>query len=346
MNPDDLLTEFTRKQDLYRSLADRTANLLKILVNDSNINIHIIEQRAKTYESLRDKLNRPNKKYNDLSEIPDLSGVRIITYYQDDCEKICDIILNEFEVIEIEDSHRPDSLESDRFGYISIHRIVKTHPDRKNLVEWKDVSDAKCEIQVRTVIQHAWAAVSHQVQYKLENQAPSALQRKLNRISGLFELADEQFMSARDDRNSLENDLLDNNYFEIAEINPTSIEKFVTRWSEREDIVNISKSIGFQFDEYPDGEIIENILYLCNKAKYKDLSELGASIGKYNKEYMKIIKANDKGDSPWVVNNVFCVLLHIILSQAKTIEISDLVDYGWDEDIAEKVIGIAKSMND
>jgi trimethylamine:corrinoid methyltransferase-like protein len=49
------------------------------------------------------------------------------------------------------------------------------------------------EVHVRTVLQHAWAAISHSLQYKKEDDVPAALRRRLNRLAALLELADQEF---------------------------------------------------------------------------------------------------------------------------------------------------------
>jgi len=57
-----------------------------------------------------------------------------------------------------------------------------------------------CEIQVRTVLQDAWATIAHHLSYKQESHVPPQLRRKLNALSASFETADDQFERIRADR--------------------------------------------------------------------------------------------------------------------------------------------------
>jgi GTP pyrophosphokinase len=66
-----------------------------------------------------------------------------------------------------------------------------------SLGEWKPFDGLKAEIQVRTIGQHAWAAISHALQYKREQDAPVNVQRRLARLAGLLELVDDESEALR-----------------------------------------------------------------------------------------------------------------------------------------------------
>jgi len=62
------------------------------------------------------------------------------------------------------------------------------------------IKSLKCEIQVRTASMHAWATVSHHLDYKQEADIPSELKDDFYALSGVFYIADslfEQFREAR-----------------------------------------------------------------------------------------------------------------------------------------------------
>ncbi|MEN6351216.1 MAG: hypothetical protein ABFD08_17705 [Syntrophomonas sp.] len=61
--------------------------------------------------------------------------------------------------------------------------------------EWNDIKDLWAEVQVRSILQHAWAVISHSFLYKSKQDMPKELVRKLYRLSALFELADDELNS-------------------------------------------------------------------------------------------------------------------------------------------------------
>jgi hypothetical protein len=89
------------------------------------------------------------------------------------------------------------SLEADRFGYISVHYVVSLENTRAGLPEYAAFAELRGEIQVRTVLQHAWAAIDHKLRYKSKEEIPANVRRQLYRISALLETADEEFESLR-----------------------------------------------------------------------------------------------------------------------------------------------------
>jgi putative GTP pyrophosphokinase len=89
-------------------------------------------------------------------------------------------------------------LEEDRLGYQSVHFIVKLSETRINLPEYKQYKNLMCEIQVRTVMQHAWAEIEHDIQYKSSITIPADLRRRFITLAGLLEVADHEFQTIQD----------------------------------------------------------------------------------------------------------------------------------------------------
>ena len=82
--------------------------------------------------------------------------------------------------------------------------MVRLSAARVGLPEYARYDGMRAEIQVRTVMQHAWAAVDHQLRYKNASQLPPELQRRLSKLSALLEVADEQFAALRSEADAME----------------------------------------------------------------------------------------------------------------------------------------------
>lgn len=170
--------------------------ILKKRLSKANIEISSVTNRAKTLKSFLEKISRKTYE-NPFSELTDFAGVRVVFLYQSDLKKIESIIKKEFTVIEKVDKLNDKGI--DKFGYGAIHYIVKLGKGTSG-ARYDDLKDLNCEIQIRTVLQDAWAIIDHHLVYKRESDVPSTLQRKLNSLAGLFETADDQFDSIRNER--------------------------------------------------------------------------------------------------------------------------------------------------
>ena len=118
-----ILDEFLTKTKLFNGFKDKTYSLINDLLYVNKIQAHQITCRVKNKESLLSKIERKKHKYSFLNDITDIIGIRIITYFEDDVDKIAKIIENEFE-IDRKNSVDRRELEADKFGYRSLHYVV------------------------------------------------------------------------------------------------------------------------------------------------------------------------------------------------------------------------------
>lgn len=190
-------TRYGAQRALYEQHATRLRALLADVLRSAGIDVVQIESRAKTVDSFVEKITRKGHDDDPITTMTDLVGLRVITYYLEDIGRVGELIAREFEIDEDNSADKATDLASDQFGYLSAHYVVRLGPSRRELAEWAPFASITAEIQVRTALQHAWAAVSHKVAYKTA-ALPEPIQRRLNRLSALFELADEQFSSLRD----------------------------------------------------------------------------------------------------------------------------------------------------
>ena len=203
-----ILNEYEEKSNLYSEYGKKLELLIKEFLIDEKIHFHSVSNRKKDIESLERKINKPEQSYKKLEDITDLCGLRIITYFSDDVERVSKIIEREFNIDSENSSNKADLLDPDRFGYLSVHYIASNNQDRSNLTEYKKYNKIKAEIQIRSILQHAWAEIEHDLGYKSLISVPKTVQRQFSRLAGLLELADQEFRTIRERIFSYSNEVL------------------------------------------------------------------------------------------------------------------------------------------
>jgi putative GTP pyrophosphokinase len=188
---DQLLKDYIAVRPVQEACTESFFNVVSALIRHQDIRVHQIEKRTKTVESFQEKANREDKHYLDLSQITDLTGIRIITFLHEEVEAVCKLIEEEFEVDWPNSGPREN--KPDQFGYRSYHYIVSYNDKYLAIPLYGRFKGMKAEIQIRTALQHAWAAVDHRFRYKPEVDIPDSVRRRLFRISALLEAADEDF---------------------------------------------------------------------------------------------------------------------------------------------------------
>lgn len=198
---DDLVARYESDERLYEECSDRLRELLERVLEGAGLTerLHTVTCRPKEPEKLREKLLKGEGRYSSLDDITDLVGIRVVTYFADDVDAIAEVIEKEFD-IDIENStDKREALEADRFGYLSLHYVCNISVARAALAEYKPFKDIKCEIQVRSILQHAWAEIEHDLGYKTAAGIPADMRRRFSRLAGVLEVADDEFRRLRED---------------------------------------------------------------------------------------------------------------------------------------------------
>lgn len=183
-------------------LCQEVSYILTTEIAKSGVEIAQISSRAKSLESFCEKISR--KQYKDpFNDITDFAGVRVVYLYSTSRPEIEKIIEDHFVVTEKIDK---TTVDEDKFGYGALHYLVKIRNDHAG-ARYNELRNKTCEIQVRTILQDAWALVAHHLSYKQESDVPKGLRRKLNALSGLFETADDQFENIRNTRKKYQEEL-------------------------------------------------------------------------------------------------------------------------------------------
>ena len=183
-----ILAEYREAKLSCEEAAKKVVSRLQKVFKESGLVVAAIESRVKTEKSLAGKLELKGFKYSSLADITDIIGVRVITFYSDDVDKVASAVERLFKVDWENSVDKRKLHEIDSFGYMSLHYICSM-----------DGFPYRFEIQMRTVLQHAWANMNHDTGYKSGVEIPSEYRRSLSRLAGLLELADEQFTVIRNE---------------------------------------------------------------------------------------------------------------------------------------------------
>lgn len=214
-----ILDEFRENLPIFEKMCDIVKTQLEKCIHDSNLYVNAIEARVKAEKSLAGKLELKGHKYRHLSDITDILGARVITFYTDEVDKISALVDKTFEIDWNESVDKRKALDLDQFGYMSLHYICRIPQSLYNDPEHPEINEYRFEIQMRTALQHVWATMYHDTGYKSGIEVPKEHLRNLNRIAGMLELADEQFsrirMEITDYRRNVQALVADGNFDEV-----------------------------------------------------------------------------------------------------------------------------------
>jgi putative GTP pyrophosphokinase len=229
---------FALNQQRFITLKDAVVTIVTSLLTDSNVDFLAINGRTKDLESALGKIAR--KGYNNpQSQMTDIAGVRIILFFESDVKRVAEIIRRSFAIDEKNSSNTDDRMSADQVGYRSLHFVCDLGNDRIRLPEFATLAGLKFEFQVRTVLQHAWAELAHDRNYKFSGTLPRPLERRLFLLAGLLETADQGFddlsLSIDEYLQSVSDDSARGDL--DIEINSISLAGFVEQWAKENGIV-------------------------------------------------------------------------------------------------------------
>jgi ppGpp synthetase/RelA/SpoT-type nucleotidyltranferase len=178
-------------------------NLVTNILDDAGINYLSVSGRTKSVASFAEKATRTAhgvRLYTDpLREIGDQLGVRVITYVRDDVAAVADLLADQVVVADDRDLGRETASEG-RFGYASRHLQIVLDAARVGQPAYAQLEGRNVQVQIRTVLQHAWAEFEHDIRYKgtVPDEHTHDFDRRFTLAAGLLELADQEFATIRD----------------------------------------------------------------------------------------------------------------------------------------------------
>ena len=177
--------------------------LVRELLDDAGINYLSVTGRTKSVASFAAKADRREDGRllhpDPLLDITDQIGVRVITFVPDDVTAVAKLFAEELAVIDDRDMGQK-SARAGRFGYASRHLLVAVNASRTIPAAYASLRRRSASVQIRTVLQHAWAEFEHDIRYKgtVPDEHAHDLDRRFTLAAGLLELADREFSAIRD----------------------------------------------------------------------------------------------------------------------------------------------------
>ncbi len=215
----------------HSRLTPVVASLIESLLIHARIGYLTISHRTKDRSGVLEKIER--KGYRDpTSQLTDFSGIRIVVYFESDVKRVSDVIINSFRVDAENSRNREELLSVNETGYRSTHYVCDVGPARSILPEFEGMSDLKFEFQVRTILQHAWAELAHDRNYKLSSSLPREMERQLYLYAGMLEIADRGFdqLSMQIDNYAAKLASDSSDHLMMANLDSVSLVAFVRRW--------------------------------------------------------------------------------------------------------------------
>ena len=193
----EMLVQYRQLLPIYKQMAKMIPEKLKDFFIESGIIVASVEHRVKTEESLVGKLQLKGNKYHSIYDITDIVGIRVITFYNDDVGKVASVLERLFEIDWENSIDKRKAHEIDSFGYLSLHYICRIPESAYTSLDYPELNQIRFEVQMRTVLQHAWANMNHDTGYKSGVEIPVVYKRNLSRLAGMLELVDDEFSRIR-----------------------------------------------------------------------------------------------------------------------------------------------------
>lgn len=192
-----IIDEFDERRPLLQKIRELVNSAIQEALTENDVEVTAVEGRIKKRDSLIGKLIRKGHKYHTLDDITDLVGFRVITLYSDDVDRVASYMERMFDVDWNESIDKRKMHEMSSFGYNSLHYICRIPKTLYTDEQQPELNTIRFEVQMRSTLQHVWAAMEHNLGYKSEIETPPEYMRMYGRLAGMLELADEEFSRIR-----------------------------------------------------------------------------------------------------------------------------------------------------
>ncbi|MBF0422622.1 MAG: hypothetical protein HQL73_06490 [Magnetococcales bacterium] len=187
----EIISEYERDIGVYKDFAEVNLKLFEAFVKENAINVYSINSTVMGREALIKSLTSDAEKISNISDINDLVCIKVVTFFDDDAKNISRIINDEFKVV-IDYSVRPETRNPRRFGYQSRHYVTRMIDKRLEWIEYRRFTNLRLNIEVKSLLQHAWTEFQTQLFSKGGVPENPELLRAFSRVIGVLEIADRE----------------------------------------------------------------------------------------------------------------------------------------------------------
>ncbi|UAL47736.1 RelA/SpoT domain-containing protein [Sutcliffiella horikoshii] len=282
--------EYELSQFTFSNYCSTVANILKSLLKKHSLQYQIVASRLKDFSSIENKLIKGSlpEGISTIFDIDDIAGCRVIFYLESDIQKFSNLLYDEFMV----EKH---NLRYSEDGYNALHLVVKLNKNRLELMEYAEFNELKCEIQLTTVLFHAWSEMSHNIIYKLpdglsefDEQSVNALKKQFGEVmknqikpaSYTFEFINERFEKLKQGK-------------QIFDVNFLQSIMFALSRNEVYEKVSLLHQFIIEFgDKTPDGfNLTEFIPKIIQKSRELETTDVETALGSmYGFEHYHVVE--------------------------------------------------------
>jgi len=194
------LADCKQNDAALKELAGYYKDAISVLLKQRRVFVHDVDARVKSSISLAQKLRR--KKYRrPRQQMNDVIGVRVITYFRDDVERVKQAITSLFDINTnksiLTREHRALNQKDVGFGYDSVHIVARMTSEDSSRSRVQRLRNPWIEIQIRSILEHSWSEIEHEIVYKPSVLLSSEIKRKFGAIAAALELIDSEFITLR-----------------------------------------------------------------------------------------------------------------------------------------------------
>ena len=346
-----LLEEYDELLPTLEKINEILVNFLNSEFKEKITIVNSFETRVKSRKSLQGKLDLKGYKYNSVMDLSDLVGGRIITFYQDGIDKVAATISEALDVDWTNTVDKRKQFEVDKFGYASLHYVCRIPEKLFKDPAYPKLNDIRIEIQMRTILQHAWASISHDTGYKNDVEVPREILRTLNSLAGLLEIADKEFFNLRntlDDYRRRVKGVVASGKFDDVELDIESFNAYVQSGAFEKLNRRIASINNMEIEEMP----FTPFLSTLKKLNFETLGDVDRMLKQYSEEAYQLAlrQLNDLdvdivGSTIGILN---LIVVYIIKSGFGDVGVKMLLDhiYGerkYNEKFAKRILENAKN---